>query len=294
MATRIGFFGLGLMGGAMTRNLLAAGYKVIGHDIDEGKVAAFVRAGGETMAPAEIPAHVDAIMLSLPSSAIVDDVVRNTLKLTESGRKGLIVVDASTADPQVSLALAADLRARGIAMLDSTVSGTSEMCAVKDIIFMIGGDEAAAKTCTPFLSAISREVIYMGESGTGAISKLVVNLVLGLNRMALAEGLTLAKKAGIDQLQMLEVLKKSAAGSKIMDQKGYRMVRKEFLPAAGRTASYYKDVRLMLALGERLNCPLPLISFHAQALASEIAKGRADWDSANIISFYDELAITRR
>jgi NAD-binding of NADP-dependent 3-hydroxyisobutyrate dehydrogenase len=86
------------------------------------------------------------------------------------------------------------------------------------------------------------------------------------------------------------VLKQSAAASKIMDQKGYRMVRKQFLPAAGKTSFYYKDVRLMLALGARLDCPLPLISLHAQALASEIAKGRADWDSANIISFYDELA----
>jgi 3-hydroxyisobutyrate dehydrogenase-like beta-hydroxyacid dehydrogenase len=294
MTTRIGFIGLGLMGGAMARNLLAAAHTVIGYDLDAKKVDAIVSAGGKTMPPEQIPANVDAIMLSLPNSAIVNDVVKNTLKLTASERKGLILVDASTADPQMSTALAEELRTKGIAMIDATVSGTSEMCIVKDIIFMIGGDEAAAKACTPFLSSISREVIYMGDNGAGAISKLIVNLVLGLNRMALAEGLTLAKKAGLDQLQMLEVLKKSAAGSKIMDQKGYRMVRKEFLPAAGKSINYYKDVRLMLALGERLDCPLPLISFHAQALASQHAKGRSEWDSANIISFYDDLANVRQ
>ena len=287
---RIGFIGLGLMGGAMAKNLLAAGFEVMGYDIEPQKVQAIVDAGGTTAAPDQIPRQVDAIMLSLPSSQIVNDVVRNSMRIADTARKGLIVVDASTADPALSAALAEELRVKGIEMLDATVSGTSEMCAVKDIIFMVGGSETAFGQCQPFLSSISREVIHMGPNGSGAITKLVVNLVLGLNRMALAEGLTLAKKAGLDPLQTLEVLKQSAAASKIMDQKGYRMVRKQFLPAAGKTAFYYKDVRLMLALGERLNCPLPLISLHAQALASEIAKGRAEWDSANIISFYDELA----
>jgi 3-hydroxyisobutyrate dehydrogenase-like beta-hydroxyacid dehydrogenase len=287
---RIGFVGLGLMGGAMAKNLLAAGYEVVGYDVEPAKVQAIVDAGGTTAPPHRMPHEVEAIMLSLPSSQIVNDVVRNTMQIADTGREGLIIVDASTADPELSSALARDLRAKGIEMLDATVSGTSEMCAVKDIIFMVGGSESAFGRCRGFLGSISREVIHMGENGAGAIMKLVVNLVLGLNRMALAEGLTLAKKAGLDPLQTLEVLKQSAAASKIMDQKGYRMVRKQFLPAAGKTAFYYKDVRLMLALGERLDCPLPLISLHAQALASEIAKGRAEWDSANIISFYDELA----
>ena len=108
--------------------------------------------------------------------------------------------------------------------------------------------------------------------------------------MALAEGLTLGKKAGMDPHRLLEVLKKSAAYSKAMDMKGSRMINKEFLPPEGKLAFYRKDVQLMLDLGARLNCPLPLISLHAQALASEVSKGRSDWDSADIISFYEELA----
>ena len=142
----------------------------------------------------------------------------------------------------------------------------------------------------PLFAAMSREWIYMGDNGTGAAIKLVVNLVLALNRMALAEGLTLAKKAGLDQLQTLEVLKKSAAFSKSMDQKGYRMVNRHFLPPEGPLAMHYKDVQLMLALGAKLCCPLPLLSLHAQALASEISKGRGAWDTSDIISFYAELA----
>ena len=129
----------------------------------------------------------------------------------------------------------------------------------------------------------------MGENGSGASTKLLVNLVLGLNRMALAEGLSLAKRAGIDQYRILEVLKKSAAYSKAMDQKGIIMIEKKFLPAEGKISSALKDRRLMLDLGARLNFHLPLVSFHALVLASEVSKGRGEWDSSDIISFYEEL-----
>ena len=288
---RIAFIGVGLMGHSMAKHLLSGGFSVVVHDIDPARVEAMVKEGAEKAAsPDQIAPQVDVIMFSLPSSSIVNEVARDSLRLLETGRSGLIVIDATTADPKMSEELAAQLRQKGIEMLDATVSGTSEMCAVKDIIFMVGGRKEIFHQCEPIFAAMGKESIYMGDNGAGAVTKLVVNLVLGLNRMALAEGLTLAKKAGLDQLRALEVLKKSAAFSKIMDQKGYRMVNRQFLPAAGKLAFYYKDVRLMLALGAKLDCPLPLISLHAQALASEVSKGRAEWDSADIISFYNELA----
>lgn len=291
MKYRIGFVGVGLMGSSLAKHLLSAGFPVVVHDIDPVKVEAIVKQGGKKAgSPDQIAPQVDVIMLSLPSSPIVNEVVTNSLKLFETGRKGLIVIDATTADPALSTELAAQLRQKGIEMLDATISGTSDMCAIKDTIFMVGGKEEIFKQCEPLFAAMSREWIFMGENGKGAVIKLVVNLVLSLNRMALAEGLTLAKKAGLDQLQTLEVLKKSAAFSKIMDQKGYRMVKKQFLPPAGHLAIHYKDVRLMLALGAKLDCPLPLLSLDAQALASEICKGRGEWDSSDIISFYNELA----
>jgi 3-hydroxyisobutyrate dehydrogenase-like beta-hydroxyacid dehydrogenase len=291
MKYRIGFVGVGLMGSSLAKHLLSAGFPVVVHDIDPLKVEAIVKQGGKKAgSPDQIAPQVDVIMLSLPSSPIVNEVVTNSLKLFETGRKGLIVIDATTADPALSTELAAQLRQKGIEMLDATISGTSDMCAIKDTLFMVGGKEEIFKQCEPLFAAMSREWIFMGENGKGAVIKLVVNLVLSLNRMALAEGLTLAKKAGLDQLQTLEVLKKSAAFSKIMDQKGYRMVKKQFLPPAGHLAIHYKDVRLMLALGAKLDCPLPLLSLDAQALASEICKGRGEWDSSDIISFYNELA----
>lgn len=291
MQQRIAVVGVGLMGGWFARHLVAAGFPVVVHDLDPAKVEALVEAGARRAAAPEAIAHeADVILLSLPDSRVVDEVVRHTLKIFDSGRKGLVVLDASTADPALSRALALELARAGIAMLDATVSGTSEMARVKDTVFMVGGRQDVYEQCIPLFRAMGREWVYMGGNGSGATIKLVVNLVLALNRMALAEGLTLAKKAGLDPLQTLEVLKQSAAGSKCMDQKGYRMVHESFHPPVGTLSTHYKDVRLMLALGAQLDCPLPLLALNAQALASEIAKGRGDWDSAEVILFYKALA----
>jgi len=289
MKKKVGLIGLGLMGSGLARNLLSAGYSLIAYDIEESKVEAVVKLGAKRIgAPHEIPGQVDVVMLSLPNSHVVNDVVKESLKLFETGRKELILVDMTTADPILSEELASQLRGKGIEMLDATISGTNKMCLERDIIFMVGGEEAIFKTCEPIFSALGREAFYMGKNGTGALTKLVINLVLGLNRMVLAEGLALAKKAGMDPYRTLEVLKSSAAYSKAMDQKGLKMIERDFLPAEGKLAFHLKDVGLILDLGKRFKIPLFLSSLHAQALTAEVAKGRAEWDNSDIISFYED------
>lgn len=291
MSRTVAVIGVGLMGNSLAKHLIDAGHRVIVHDVDATKVEALVRQGGMAAgSPERIADEAAVILLSLPNSHVVDEVLTRTLKVFETGRKGLVVVDTSTADPDMSAAMAERLRERGIAMLDGTVSGTSEMFARKDAIFMVGGDEAAFRDCEPLLRAASRNVFYMGANGAGANTKLVVNLVLSLNRMALAEGLTLAAKAGLDQGQVLTVLKQSAAYSSAMDQKGERMVKKQFLPPASELSTSYKDARLILELGARVHCPLPMMGLYVQALASEVAKGHTHLDPATIISFYSDLA----
>ncbi len=163
------------------------------------------------------------------------------------------------------------------------------MCAEKDVTFMVGGDEETFKTYEPLFAALGKEIFYLGKNGSGASAKLIVNLVLGLNRMVLAEGLCLAKKAGMDPHRTLDLLKKSAAYSKAMDMKGLKMIEKDFEPPEGKLAFHLKDVRLMLDLGRRLDVPLVLSSLHAQALTSEVAKGRGEWDNSAIMDFYNGL-----
>jgi 3-hydroxyisobutyrate dehydrogenase-like beta-hydroxyacid dehydrogenase len=287
---KIGFVGLGLMGEGMTGNLLTSGFSVLGYDIDREKVAAAVAKGAEkTDTPEVMAQEVDVIILSLPNSHVVDEVVLNDLKLLERGRKGLILIDTTTADPIMSEALAAKLREKGIEMLDATISGTSRMCAEKDITLMVGGPEGIFKQCEPVFDALANQTYYLGKNGSGALMKLIVNLVLGLNRMVLAEGLSLGKKAGMDLHRLLEVLKNSAAYSKAMDMKGGKMVEEDFQPPEGKLAFHLKDVRLILDLATRLDMPLVLSSMHAQALTTQVAKGRGEWDNAAIISFYKDI-----
>lgn len=288
---RIGLVGLGLMGSGMARNLIAAGFPLVGHDIDGNKVEAIVKTGGKKVeSPEQIPAQVDVIILSLPNSHVVNGVVNDSLRLFETGRKGLILIDTTTADPILSEELAERLREKGIEMLDVTLSGTSKMCAEREITLMAGGREEVFKECEEIFQALGKETSFMGKNGSGALTKLIVNLVLGLNRMVLAEGLALTKRLGMDQYRLLEVLKKSAAYSKAMDMKGSKMIEKDFLPPEGKLAFHLKDVQLILDLGKRCNFPLLLSSLHAQALASEVAKGRGEWDNADIISFYQDLS----
>ncbi len=289
MKNTIGFVGLGLMGGWMVKHLLEDGYVVHVYDLDTNKIDELIPYGAIAVTKLEqLPQLVEVVILSLPNSNIVSQVLED-MNLYASPVPGLVILDTSTADPSISTELAASLDGLGMYFMDATVSGTSEMCAAKDTIFMVGGLEAIYQRCAPIFLGMGRESVYMGKSGTGAAIKLVVNLVLAVNRVGLAEGLTLAKKAGIDQLLALEVLKKSAAFSKAMDQKGYRMVYRDFYPPIGHMTTHYKDVQLMVSYAGKLKCPVPVISFTAQALASEMSKRPGDRDSSAIICFYDDL-----
>jgi 2-hydroxy-3-oxopropionate reductase len=288
---RIGFVGLGRMGSGMAKNLMAAGFPVFGYARDESKVEELRKLGCKRVSsPERMSDEVDVIILSLPNSNVVNEVVRNTLKLFEFGKKGLILIDATNADQIPSEELATQLREKGIEMLDAPVSGTPKMCAAKEMIFMVGGREETFKECQPLFEAMAKKTFYLGKNGTGLGAKLIVNLLYGLNGMALAEGLTLGKKAGMDQFQLLEILKNSAGYSRIMDERGPRMIKHEFLPPAGLTSGSLKIGRFMLDLGNRVNCPLPLTSLRIQALISLVAKGRGEWDAASLISFYEDLA----
>jgi len=287
---KIGLVGLGLMGSGMAKNLIAAGFPLVGYDLDKRKVDALRKEGGQKVdSPEQLPEQVDVIITSLPNSHVVKEVVENSLKLFETGRKGLILIDTTTADPVMSEELAGRLEEKGMEMIDATISGTSKMCAEKDVILMVGGKGEIIKDCEEIFASLGKETLFMGKQGSGALTKLIVNLVLGLNRMVLAEGLSLAKRAGMDQHRILEVLKKSAAYSKAMDMKGLRMIEKNFLPPEGKLGFHLKDVRLILDLAERLDFPLLLSSLHWQALTAEVAKGRSEWDNADIISFYEDM-----
>lgn len=290
MIGKIGFIGLGLMGSAMTKNLMAEGFAVRGYDINPDRMREFRERGG---APADSPADAargaDVVMTSLMTAEIVADVVKGPRGALETMRPGAILIDTSTVHPEASAALAADLRTRGFAMLDATMSGTSTQAQRRDIVVLVGGDRATFDACMPIFKAVGRSIYHLGPNGAGARTKLVVNMVLGLNRLALAEGLTLGLKQGLDGAKLLEVLKDSAAYSKVMDLKGERMLQGRFAPE-GKLSQHLKDVGLMLDLGHALGVPLLLSAVHRQVLVAGVAEGRGDQDNSCVIAVLRKLA----
>lgn len=276
----VGVIGLGLIGSVVATQLQAAGFRVMGCDIDAGRREASRAAGADiTAVAADVFRRCDRVLLSLPSHLEVETV------LTASRadlRAGAIVIDTTTGDPLSSENLAAALGRRGVTYLDATISGSSAHVREGKAVLMVGGDASAIAACQDIFRAVGREVFATGASGTGAKMKLVTNLVLGLNRAALAEGLAFAAALDLDLAQTLAIMRSSAAYSRIMDTKGERMIQQNFVPEA-RLTQHHKDVRIIVATGQELGLPMPLSITHAAILADAEAAGYGALDNSALI-----------
>jgi 3-hydroxyisobutyrate dehydrogenase-like beta-hydroxyacid dehydrogenase len=169
--------------------------------------------------------------------------------------------------------MAGELAARDVIYLDATISGNSAQVRDGVAVVMVGGDAEAFARCRDVLDALGSEVFHTGPSGSGARMKLVTNLVLGLNRAALAEGIALGEAIGLDPELTLRIMRRSPAYSRAMDVKGEKMIRSEFSPDA-RLSQHLKDVRLMLAMGAQAGLPMALSEAHRSVLEQAEA-GRA-------------------
>jgi 3-hydroxyisobutyrate dehydrogenase-like beta-hydroxyacid dehydrogenase len=200
----------------------------------------------------------------------------------DSLRAGQILLDTTTCHPASSIAIARELALRHLHYLDATVSGNSEQLRRGETLWMVGGPRAAFDQSADLFGILARKAVHTGPSGTGAQLKLVSNLVLGLNRVALAEGLAFAQVLGLDLRQTLEVLRDSMAYSRIMDAKGEKMIHADFQPQA-RLSQHLKDVRLMLEVAAQKGLPLPLTETHRRLLEQAESAGLGELDNSAII-----------
>jgi 3-hydroxyisobutyrate dehydrogenase-like beta-hydroxyacid dehydrogenase len=280
----VGLIGVGLLGTALAERLLSAGFGVLGWDVDPARRDALLRLGGNP-APAvnAVPVACQRIILSLPNSDISADVLRD---ISDFLRPRHIVVDTTTGDPRSAEELAARLATRGVAYLDATVSGSSAQVRAAEATVMVGGPQNAFEHCRDLFRCFARHVFHVGSPGSGSRLKLVTNLVLGLNRAALAEALVFARSMGLDLNRTLEVLRNSAAYSRIMDTKGDKMVRGDFDPQA-RLSQHLKDVRLILEAAADAGLNLPLSQTHKELLERAEAAGFGQLDNSAVIRAYD-------
>jgi 3-hydroxyisobutyrate dehydrogenase-like beta-hydroxyacid dehydrogenase len=224
---------------------------------------------------------------------LVRDVLLGPDGAIDAAPPGAVVIDNSTIHPDASAALAARLAARGIPMLDAPVAGSSGQARRREAPVMVGGDPEVFARCRPILDALSARVRHVGPNGAGARAKLVVNLILGLNRLALAEGLLFGLRQGLDGAALLAILKESSAYSRAMDLKGDRMIEGKF-EAEGKLVQHLKDVELMLEVGHAAGAPLLATALHRQLLLAGVAGGLGDHDNSAIIAVLRSLIAAPR
>jgi 3-hydroxyisobutyrate dehydrogenase-like beta-hydroxyacid dehydrogenase len=283
MTRKIGLVGLGLVGTAIAESLLARRFEIVGFDTDAERCRQLEKSGGKSASsPAEVADLVERVILSLPDTDVVLQVVEGPGGIMEAKSLPTHIIDTTTGDPDQTISLAQRLARRGILFLDSTISGSSRQVRDRQAVFMVGGEKAEFEKCTDIFSALTEKVFHVGPSGSGSKAKLASNLILGLNRLALAEGLVFAEKLGLDLEAFLELLKTTPAYSAIMDTKGEKMLKGDFTPQA-RVRQHHKDVVLILKYAENAGQELPLSKVHLDVLKKSIAADDADLDNSAII-----------
>jgi len=276
----VGLIGIGLMGTVLAQRLLANGYRVRGWDIAVPRREELLRLGGTVPdSPAAMACAGGRLLLSLANH----DVVATVLDELEAELPvGTLVIDTSTGDPRAAEGHAARLQARGVGYLDATISGSSAVLQAGDAVFLVGGPAGDFERCADLWRALAGKVFHTGPVGSGARQKLVSNLVLGLNRAALAEGLVFAEMLGLDPTQTLQLLRESLAYSKIMDTKGPKMLQRDYTPQA-RLSQHLKDVRLMLASAAQGGVALPLSEAHRRILERAEELGWGEFDNSALL-----------
>lgn len=273
-----GIIGTGLLGQALVSRMLAADLDVVGWDIDPVRLQELADKGARPARAIEEIAPLSTIILCLPDSQIVGQVIQQLEQLVLPGS---LIIDTTTGHPDDSRRIARRLEQVQVSYLDATVAGSSLQVEAGDGLLMVGGRREVYDDSQQLLGVLAGRHEYLGPSGAGATAKLIVNLALGLNRAVLAETLALAEAAGMDQLKILEVLKNSAAYSAQMDSKGHKMIARDYELQA-RLSQHLKDVELILELGQHSKCPLPLSEQHRTLLERAVQQGLADQDNSAI------------
>lgn len=282
-ASPVAIIGLGLMGEVYAQRLIDAGFSVTGFDVDPARRARLAEIGGkpsDSIAALAKPAR--CIVIAVFSTAQVEDVIENHLLPALGEGSGKIVLCLSTCDPDQVAALGARIIPRGIRYLDVPVSGTSDQVRRGDGVALIGGDKTVVDEVAPIFDALFVRRFHIGKIGDGGRAKLAVNLILGLNRLALAEGLVFAERLGLNPAAFLEVAKGSASYSQVMETKGPKMVRGDFSPE-GRVKQTLKDAHLILDQAKAVGQTLSALQVHADVLEACAKAGEAELDNSAII-----------
>jgi 3-hydroxyisobutyrate dehydrogenase-like beta-hydroxyacid dehydrogenase len=288
----VGVVGLGIMGGSFACNLVAAGWRVVGYDIDATRRRAMARARVEIVPDvATLAAQVPAIITSLPKPSALHATVA---ALVAAKLPPKVIVEASTftlADKQKA---ERTLRKAGHVMLDCPVSGTGAQARTRDLVVYASGDSKAIRKLKPLFAGFARATRDLGAFGNGSRMKYVANLLVAINNVASAEAMVLGLKAGLDPQTIFEMVQSGAANSRVFELRAPMMVKNDYDDATMKISVWQKDMAVIGEYARQLRCPTPMFDASVPVYVKALKSGHGAKDTAAVCAVLEKMARVKR
>jgi L-threonate 2-dehydrogenase len=289
---KVGVVGLGIMGGAFAQSLVAAGWRVVGYDIDPARRRAMARAGVE-IAPdvATLAAAVPTIITSLPKPSALDETAKT---IADAGVRPLVVVEASTFTIEDKVRAERALRKAGHVMLDCPISGTGAQAKTKDLVVYASGDSKAIRKLRPLFAGFSRAAHDLGAFGNGSRMKYVANLLVAINNVAAAEAMVLGIKAGLDPQTVLDMVTTGAGNSRVFELRAPMMVKDRYDDATMKISVWQKDMAVIGEFAKQIGVPTPMFDATVPVYEKAMKSGHAEHDTAAVCAVLEAMAGVKR
>jgi putative dehydrogenase len=290
MNKTVGIVGLGIMGGAIARNLVERGWKVVGYDLDDARRAEMKQANITIAADVMGVAHdATIIMTSLPSAAAVEDVA---LAIAHSGQSPRIVVELSTLAIADKLRFEDILTKAGHIALDCPLSGTGAQAVQRDLVVYASGDGASIARCAELFADFAKQSADLGAFGNGSRMKFVANHLVAIHNVATAEAMVLAQRAGLDPKMVVDMIGPGAGGSRMFQVRAPMMAEGAYQPATMKVSTWKKDMAIIAGFADEVGCATPLFTLTQPVYAEALAMGLGDQDTAAVFEVLKKTIIT--
>ncbi|HEX7968134.1 MAG TPA: NAD(P)-dependent oxidoreductase [Stellaceae bacterium] len=289
---KTGMVGIGIMGSAIARNLIAAGSQVIGFDTDTARRAELEAMGGDVArSAAEVAAGAEVVLTSLPSIAALDETVAGILA---KPRRRLVVAELSTLPIEAKLRNRNALAGAGMAMLDCPLSGTGAQAVTGDLVVYASGERAAYERCAPVFAGFSRLTHYLGAFGNGSKMKFLANLLVAIHNVASAEAMVLGIKAGLDPAEIVKVIGSGAGTSRIFELRAPMMAAADYQPPSMKIGIWQKDMAVIGDFAKSLGVATPLFAASGPIYNAAIGLGLGGDDTAAVCAVLEAMSGVER
>jgi 3-hydroxyisobutyrate dehydrogenase-like beta-hydroxyacid dehydrogenase len=289
MDKTVGIVGLGIMGGAIARNLVDRGWRVIGYDIDAARRDELAQANVMIAGNAgQVARDAPIILTSLPSAAAVDQVAR---EIADSGASRRIVVELSTLSIADKLRFEATLTKAGHIALDCPLSGTGAQAKNRDLVVYASGNDEAIAQCAGLFSDFAKQSADLGRFGNGSRMKFIANHLVAINNVATAEAMILAQRAGLDPRMVVDMVGPGAGGSRMFQMRAPMMVEGVYEPATMKVSIWKKDMAIIAAFADDVGCQTPLFTLTQPIYSEAMAMGLGDQDTASVFEVLKKTII---